>query len=479
MRWREALGPQRMERVAVVAPRPCLRDVLVRTADAGQVDVDAVPGTDRTAPAGTTEERGTGQQTTGGELTPLLSPEPVDVPTLLAEGRADLVAGERALQRIAAGALERDGVAALTGWAPADELPRLQGLLAPLGGAVVRLRRPAGVDPPTRLPVSGGMRSSLRPLVDTYGTVPYADIDPTVVAGIAYVAMFGMMFGDVGHGSLLVLAGLLLRAGRPRRLARFSRAWLFVTGAGVAATFFGFLYGEFFGPTGVLSPLWLSPLEDPVQLLVAGIGVGAVLLALAYGLGMVNRWREGGWALALYAPSGVAGSALFLGLGAVAAGLFTAHRWLLVGGAGVWGVGLVLAYVGLLAAAGGGGTGVVQATVELFDTIIRVGANLLSFARLAAFGLAHAALSALVWEATTSVAGPSVAAVAVAVAVFVVGNALAFGLEALVAGVQALRLEYYELFSRLFVSEGRPFRAWHVELAPPAEHAPERTESPR
>ena len=46
--------------------------------------------------------------------------------------------------------------------------------------------------------------------------------------------------------------------------------------------------------------------------------------------------------------------------------------------------------------------------------------------------------------------------------VFVVGHVVAFGLEALVAGVQALRLEYYELFSRIFVTEGRPFRPWHV-----------------
>ena len=51
-----------------------------------------------------------------------------------------------------------------------------------------------------------------------------------------------------------------------------------------------------------------------------------------------------------------------------------------------------------------------------------------------------------------------------AVAVFAAGTALAFGLEALVAGVQALRLEYYELFSRVFVTQGRPFRPWHVPV---------------
>lgn len=48
--------------------------------------------------------------------------------------------------------------------------------------------------------------------------------------------------------------------------------------------------------------------------------------------------------------------------------------------------------------------------------------------------------------------------------IFLFGNALAFALEALVAGVQALRLEFYELFSRLFESEGRPFRPWHLPV---------------
>jgi len=55
-------------------------------------------------------------------------------------------------------------------------------------------------------------------------------------------------------------------------------------------------------------------------------------------------------------------------------------------------------------------------------------------------------------------------------AVFALGNAVAFSLEALVAGVQALRLEYYELFSRVFQQqEGRPFRPWHVPTASNAD----------
>jgi V/A-type H+-transporting ATPase subunit I len=297
------------------------------------------------------------------------------------------------------------------------------------------------------------------------------------MASVAYVVMFGMMFGDAGHGLLLVLAGIALRAGHPRRLRGISRAWPFLVGAGLAATVFGLLYGEFFGPTGLFPPLWLAPLEEPVSLLVAAIGVGAVLLAGAYALGTVNRWREGGWPLALYAPSGVAGVALFLGLGAIVLGSGAGPAWLVLLGAAVWTVGSVLAFIGFLVNAGGGAAGVTQAVVELFDAVVRAGSNLVSFARLAAFGLMHAAIGALVWSAATALAGNEPAALAWlgAAVVFAVGTALAFSLEALVAGVQALRLEYYELFSRVFQAEGRPFRPWHVPTAAVTTPPHERT----
>ncbi|HET8680720.1 MAG TPA: hypothetical protein VFM54_02420, partial [Micromonosporaceae bacterium] len=72
-----------------------------------------------------------------------------------------------------------------------------------------------------------------------------------------------------------------------------------------------------------------------------------------------------------------------------------------------------------------------------------------------------------VWESTAGLWRRGAWMVAAAVLVFAVGNALSFALEALVAGVQALRLEYYELFSRVFQLEGRPFRPWHVPVAGP------------
>ena len=62
--------------------------------------------------------------------------------------------------------------------------------------------------------------------------------------------------------------------------------------AGLAGMFFGFAYGEAFGPTGLVPTLWLGPLDEPVTLLLAALGVGAVLLTISYLIGIVNRWRR-------------------------------------------------------------------------------------------------------------------------------------------------------------------------------------------
>jgi V/A-type H+-transporting ATPase subunit I len=310
-----------------------------------------------------------------------------------------------------------------------------------------------------------GRGQSFELLVQTYTTVPYADVDPSVVAGIAYVVMFGMMFGDVGHGLLLLIGAAIVRSGRFARLAKIRRAWPFLAGAGAASVVFGFLYGEMFGPSGLVPVLWLAPIDDVITLLLVAIGVGAVLLAGAYALGIVNRFREGGWGFALYARTGIAGSLLFLALGGVVAGLYVGSGGVLLAAVVVAIAGLVLTFVGLLVVAGGGAAGVLQAAVELFDVVIRLGSNVVSFARLAAFGLTHAALGAIVWGATAALwVDGSLPGRLGAVLVLLIGTTVAFALEALVAGIQALRLEYYELFSRVFESDGRPFRPWRLPL---------------
>jgi V/A-type H+-transporting ATPase subunit I len=463
MPWRDAVAPVQMARVALVAPERSLRDMLVAVAGAATVEID-----DRGAeqdPSGSSQPAPAGAAALpdGRAVVPALAAGVPDLDALRRAGRFDLLAGEAALQAHARASLRGQGACALAGWVPATRVAGLTARLAGIGCAVVPLPSAPGLQPPTLL-AGRPARRAVAPLVSTYGTVPYADLDPTWLAWASYVLMFGMMFGDVGHGLLLVAAALCLHAGWPRWARGLRGAWLFVGGAGLAAIAFGVAYGEFFGPTGLAPTLWLDPLSRPIPLLAAAVGAGAALLACAYALGTVNRWREGGWRLALYAPSGIAGFALFLGIGLVAGGWYARYDAALAVGAAVTVAALALALAGFAADAGGGATGGVQSIVELFDMVVRLGSNVVSFARLAAFGLTHAAIGLLVWEGARALWHRGGAFAVLAVLLFVVGNAAAFALEALVAAIQALRLEYYELFSRVFTSQGRAFRPWCLQV---------------
>jgi len=489
MSWLDVAVPARMKRVALVAAEDCLRDVLVRVADAAAVEIGtaagepggqggAVPAGGAGARAGTGGDAARRLQHAGHPVAEaVLSAARPDLDALEQDGRYELIAGEAQLEGYAAAATRRYGACALAGWIPADRVAGLAASVAEVGGAVVPLRNPRGVQPPT-LVAGRPLRRSVSSLVATYGTVPYADVDPTWLAWTAYVLMFGMMFGDAGEGVALLAVAAALRAGWPGWIRRFRQAWPFVAGAGAAATVFGLLYGECFGPTGLVPTVWLSPLDHALTLLLAAAGVGVVMLAVAYALGAVNRWREGGWASALYAPSGIAGAAVFAGSGIAACGWYFGRDLpVLCAGGFVALAGLVLAAVGFLAEAGGGGAGGIQASVELFDLVVRLGSNVVSFTRLAAFGLTHAALGMLVWEGTRGLWRHGGVFTVAAVAVFAVGTALAFSLEALVAAIQALRLEYYELFSRVFVTQGRPFRPWHLPTVPAGDGLDLRRES--
>jgi V/A-type H+-transporting ATPase subunit I len=466
MPWRETVEPVRMQRVALVGPQRTWRHILATVADSGALQIDHLYDPAESVPDEATRELHL--LAPDGVREPVVCWDEPDLHALAAQQPSDraaaMLAGESELLRVAGDSVRRASVAAIPAWVPAARREQVAERIAPYGGALVPLPQPRGVDPPTMMAPRGTVGRSFEPLVRTYATVPYADVDPTMVAGLAYVFMFGMMFADAGHGLLLLVLGLLLRSGRLRGVDRFRHVWPFVVGAGLTSIVLGVLFGEFFGPTGVLEPLWLDPLEDPITLLGAAIGVGAVLLAGSYALGTINRWRESGWQAALVAQSGLAGVALFLGLGIVAWGVAAGVSALVWTGAVVGVAGIVLTYIGLFATSGGGGAGAAQATVEVFDAVIRLGTSLVSFARLAAFGLAHAALTALVWDGATSLADTGALGMLGAVVLFVVGNAAIFAFEALVAGIQALRLEYYELFSRVFESEGRPFVPWNVPL---------------
>jgi V/A-type H+-transporting ATPase subunit I len=460
MRSADVVLPAKMSRVAVVAPRARTRDVLVELARSGTVEL---VGT-LLQPEGEAAEalRRIARQRTADGDGPALAPDPPDVSALERAGERRVLEGEVELQRRARLAVAHGSFDVWLGWMPTGELAALNEQLAGIDSAVVELPSPAWVEPPTLLS-DVAVQERFRPLVRSYGTSPYRDVDPTLFTLVSFVVMFGMMFGDVGHGLLLVAIALFLSRWGKGRLAGVRQLWPIVLAAGVSGVVFGFLYGEAFGPTGLVPTLWLDPLDEPITLLVAALGVGAVLLGVSYCIGIVNRWRRGGLREALFAQFGVAGLLVFVGGLVLVGGVYESLTLVAIVGGSVAGVGVILLALGLALDAGRGAAAVTQAAVELVDAVIRLASNLVSFTRLAAFGLMHAAIGGIVFAGAAALWGGVAGSIAAAL-VFVGGNVLAFALEALVTGVQALRLEYYELYSRLFSGEGRPFSPWRMTV---------------
>lgn len=460
--------PVRMSRIALVTPKDRLRDAIVALAEAGSVElVGSLPAAEGAEAEALHRFEHDHPRSRADE--PCVLREAPDLAALEERGACELLAGEVEVRRRAAMAVEHGTFVALLGWTPTDGLPALNERLADAGATAVEMPAPAWAEPPTQLTPAAAARP-FRPLVTTYGVARYADVDPTLFAGFAFVLMFGIMFGDVGHGLVLALLGLLLSRVRRGRLKQIQPMWPLVAAAGVSAAFFGLLYGEAFGPTGIVPRLWLDPLEDPIPLLVLALVVGLGLLAVSHAFGVVNRYREAGAIEAILSPSGIAGLFILLGGAAAIAGAFTDATTLAYVGAVVAVLGVALLGVGFVISAGGGASGVAQAGIELVNSVIRIGANAVSFARLAAFGILHAALGLVVFAAVGALWGGVAGSIA-AVLVFVIGNLAAFSVGLLVTGVQALRLEFYEIFSRIFAGEGHPFRPWALPVVQPKEES--------
>jgi V/A-type H+-transporting ATPase subunit I len=460
VRLAERAFPVRMRRVALVVPAQNARDVLVTVAQLGMIDLSGPLG----AGEGPALEalRRLESARPGRPGSPVLTREAPDLADLERRGARDALAGEVELDRRTSGAVRHGDFLMFVGWAPRPVLPQLAASLQGLGAALVELGAPRGRQPPTLLAPARGA-DPFRPLLTTYGAVPYPDLDPTPFVAITYCLMFGMMFGDVGDGLLIVLAAVALSRSRRSRLQPLRRVWPLIAAAGGAAVLFGALYGELFGPTKVLPTLWLEPLDSPTRLLAVAIVAGIGLLAASNLIGTVNRYREGGMLLALTTDSGVPGLLLLAGGSMAALGVVADAAWLEPVGLVVIGLAIVGLALGLRAEAASGATAILEVLIGLLDALLRVFSNVFSFARLAAFGLMHAAIGQVVLHAAGSLIGSPIGDVAAGLT-FAMGWAAAFALEGLVVAVQALRLEYYELFSRVFVGEGRPFAPFRLPL---------------
>ena len=322
--------------------------------------------------------------------------------------------------------------------------------------------------PPTKLKNPGIFRP-FELFIRMYGLPSYEELDPTILIGITYSFLFGFIFGDAGQGLCLLAGGFLLY-----RLKKMSLAAI-ISCCGFFSTIFGLLFGSVFGFEDVITPLWLRPADAMTTLPFIGklntvfvvsisIGMGIILLTMV--LNIINSLREKDAEKLWFDTNGVAGL-VFYGSLVLAVVLFmTGH--VLPGSAVLavmFGVPLLLMFFkepltaflekkARTAAPGGKAMFVIQGFFELFEVLLSYFSNTLSFVRVGAFAVSHAAMMEVVLMLAGAEAGsPNWLVV-------VLGNLFVCGLEGLVVGIQVLRLEYYELFSRFYRGSGREFKPY-------------------
>lgn len=344
----------------------------------------------------------------------------------------------------------RGELVSVSGWIPAMQLPHLQEMLEQnLPGHFMLRSRPPRDDERQQVPSLLSHHRWLRPftsLVLNYGVPRYGEIDPTILFAVSFVLMFGMMFGDLGHGAVIALTALVLR----KRLGQYSSLVLAV---GFTSAVFGLLYGSVFGYEHLIPALWMPPLSDPMLMLGVALGWGITFILLSTLLTIFNRIVDGRLREALLDSHGVAGLLLYLGL--------LASAWSISesGHAGIIAPLLVCASLAAIffhAWQHNRGTHFVErlliVVVEGFEAVMSYVSNTLSFLRLAAFSLNHVALAIAIFTV-----GEMMHTAGYLLTV-VFGNIFILVLEGAIVAIQALRLEYYEGFSRFFGGDGKPFR---------------------
>lgn len=323
-------------------------------------------------------------------------------------------------------------------------------------------------EPPTKLK-NPKLFKPFEMFIRMYGLPAHDEMDPTMFVAITYTFIFGAMFGDVGQGLCLFVLGGLIYLKKKMSLAGI------ISIAGLFSTFFGFMFGSVFGFEDVLPALWLRPVEAMTSLpfigqlntvFVIAIAFGMVLNILVMLFQIANAVRAHDTENLWFSNNGVAGLVFYGFLVLTVVLYMTGHK--------TPGNILLAIFLGIpillflfkepltnlvkhnqKKIEGGKVMFLVQGFFELFETLLSYFSNTLSYVRIGAFAVSHAAIMEVVLMLSGAQDGsPNWIGV-------VIGNIIVCMLEGLVVGIQVLRLEYYEMFSRFYKGSGREFKPFN------------------
>lgn len=344
----------------------------------------------------------------------------------------------------------------LSGWISENDKDQMKNMLNKYDKLLITFNDEADVKPPTKLK-NNWFFKPFEVLLNMYGVPAHDELDPTPFLSISYMLLFGAMFGDLGQGFIILLAGLLLSKKNKLFGGLLERL-------GFSSMIFGLLYGEVFGIEELIPALVIKPFEEINTVLVAAIAVGVVLILIAYILGMVNSFKRRDIEEGLFGKEGLAGFIFYICLLALVGGNLIG-RTIIPTGVGI--ALIVLSVVGMVLKEpltnlitgkrplhGEDVAGYyVQSVFSLIEVVLSMLSGTISFIRVGAFTLTHVGLF-IAFKTIGEMIGTNTGNVIV----LIIGNIVVIGLEGLIVFIQGLRLQYYELFSRYYKGDGKEFK---------------------
>lgn len=322
-------------------------------------------------------------------------------------------------------------------------------------------------EPPTKLK-NPKFFKPFEMFIKMYGLPAHNELDPTIFVALTYTFIFGAMFGDVGQGLCLFLGGAILYKWKKLNLAGI------VSIAGIFSTFFGFMFGSVFGFEDIIEATWIRPIShmttlpfigklNTVFIVAVAFGMGIILLSMIFHIINAKKSHD---TEALLDQNGISGL-VFYGAVVLTVVLFMTGNKLpaTIVLVVMFGIPLLLMMFKepitsklekrIEHSQEGKVMFVVQAVFEMFETLLSYFSNTLSFVRIGAFAVSHAAMMEVVLMlAGVETGNPNWA-------IIVGGNLFVCAMEGLIVGIQVLRLEYYEMFSRFYKGTGREFKPYN------------------
>ncbi len=349
----------------------------------------------------------------------------------------------RALEEAKSALWDENGVMILEGWIPQKAVEKFA-----LEHAVVTYTECDG-----EAPVLLDTPPALQPfekLIRSFSCPRYGEVNPVVPFAFSFLLLFGIMFGDVGHGLILALLGLSVK----RYSAHFSDLGQVYYLSGLSSTFFGFMYGSVFGVHDLLPHLMFTPIENVEATIIFSLSIGIAIISFSFFLHMITALKrkeptllfmsEGSvlWLLVYWFTIGIAVKSLVQQLS-----IF--YEVIILG------ILLLIIFIQMLRHTREKSQAVIDLLREFMDTIT----NTLSFLRVGAFALAHGALFMAVFSIARIISEVHGESFGYWISI-IIGNIVIIVLEGVVVTIQTLRLEYYEFFKRFFKGGGTEYHPY-------------------